>query len=82
MQDTACNKPIAVIDFANNRIRIHKKTIISLGSPESILVKINIPFLANIFVTKEYEKYPLLNDETTYYICKDHVCMPPTNILH
>lgn len=41
MHDTACNKPIVVIDFANNRIRIHKKTILSLGSPESILLIIN-----------------------------------------
>lgn len=35
MQDTTCDKPIAVIDFANNRIRIHKKTILSLGSPKA-----------------------------------------------
>lgn len=41
MQDTTCDKPIAVIDFANNRIRIRKKTILSLGSPESILLLIN-----------------------------------------
>ena len=45
-------------------------------------VKENIPFLANVFVTRENEKYPLLNDETTYYVCKDHICLPPTNILH
>lgn len=57
-------------------------TIVLKKASDIEKVKINIPFLANIFVTKEYEKYPLLNDETTYYICKDHVCMPPTNILH
>lgn len=45
-------------------------------------VKENIPFLANISVMRENEKYPLLNDETTYYVCKDHVCLPPINILH
>ncbi len=45
-------------------------------------VRRNIPFLANISVVKESKEYPLLNDETTYYICKDHVCLPPTNILH
>ena len=45
-------------------------------------VKENITFLANISVMKENEKYPLLNDETTYYVCKDHVCLPPINILH
>lgn len=45
-------------------------------------VKENIPFLANISVMRENEKYPLLNNETTYYVCKDHVCLPPINILH
>ncbi len=41
MQDTAYDKPVVVIDFANNLIRIHKKTILSLGSPEHILLLIN-----------------------------------------
>lgn len=35
------NKPVVVIDFANNRIRIHKKTIRSIGSPEYIALLIN-----------------------------------------
>lgn len=45
-------------------------------------MKENIPFLANISVVKESKEYPLLNDETTYYVCKDHICLPPKNILH
>ncbi len=49
---------------------------------DSEKVKISVSFLANISVMRENEKYPLLNDEMTYYICKDHVCLPPTNILH
>ena len=49
---------------------------------DSEKVKISVPFLANISVMRENEKYPLLNDETTYYVCKDHVCLPPINILH
>ncbi|MDE5649263.1 MAG: hypothetical protein K2I33_05110, partial [Oscillospiraceae bacterium] len=44
-------------------------------------VKENIPFLANISVTLESKEYPLLNEKTTYYICKDHICLPPTNDL-
>lgn len=44
-------------------------------------VKENIPFLANISVTQESKEYPLLNEKTTYYICKDHICLPPTNDL-
>lgn len=45
-------------------------------------VRRNIPFLANISVMRGNEKYPLLNDEITYYICKNRVCLSPTNILH
>lgn len=44
-------------------------------------VRRNIPFLANILVVKECKEYPLLNNETTYYVCKDHACLPPKNIL-
>lgn len=44
-------------------------------------VKENIPFLANISVTQNSKENPLLNDETTYYVCKNHTCLPPTNIL-
>lgn len=43
-------------------------------------IKSEIPFLSNILVTKENEKYHLLNDKTTYYVCRNHVCLPPTNI--
>lgn len=42
-------------------------------------VKENIPFLATILVTQERKEYPLLNEKTTYYICKNHACLPPTN---
>ncbi len=45
-------------------------------------MKSAIPFLSNILVTKENEEYPLLNDITTYYVCRNHACLPPTNILH
>ncbi len=41
--------------------------------------KFTIPFLSNILVTKENEKYPLLNDKTTYYVCRNHACLPPVN---
>lgn len=44
-------------------------------------IKENIPFLANISVTQESNEYPLLNEKTTYYICKNHACLPPTSNL-
>lgn len=40
-----------------------------------------LPFLANIEVVPESREYPLLSDITTYYICKNHTCQPPTNKL-
>ena len=43
-------------------------------------IKSEISFLANVSVMRKNEKYPLLNDKTTYYVCKDHVCLPPKNV--
>ena len=45
-------------------------------------IKRNIPFLANISVGKGSKEYPLLNEKTTYYICKKHACLTPTNMLY
>ena len=42
-------------------------------------VKDNIPFFTNISVVSECREYPLINDMTTYHVCKDHSCMPPSN---
>ncbi len=41
--------------------------------------KDNIPFIANVQVTEECGENKLLNDKTTYYVCRDHMCLPPTN---
>lgn len=41
----------------------------------------HFPFLANISVVWDSSDYPLKNDKITYYICKNHVCLPPTNRL-
>ena len=38
-----------------------------------------LPFFANVSVVQESEKYPLLNDKTTYYVCRGHMCLPPSN---
>lgn len=42
-------------------------------------LKNNLPFLANISVSENNGDYPLLNDKTTYYVCKNNVCLPPSN---
>lgn len=40
-----------------------------------------LPFLANVSVVLDSVDYPLKNDKVTYYVCKNHTCSPPTNIL-
>ncbi len=42
------------------------------------LVK-RIPFLADVSVASESTEHTLLNGETTFYICKNHSCYPPSN---
>ncbi len=36
-------------------------------------------FLADIKVVEEGGEYSLLNNKTTYYVCKNHACLPPSN---
>ncbi len=38
-----------------------------------------LPPSANVLVVNENEKYSLKNNKTTYYICRNHSCMPPFN---
>ena len=39
-----------------------------------------LPLYADIrILTQEEEEYKLLNNRTTYYVCKDHTCLPPVN---
>ena len=34
----------------------------------------------NIIILEAPEKeYPLVNDQTTFYVCKNNACLPPTN---
>ncbi len=40
-----------------------------------------LPFLANVSVVTENTKYPLLNNQTTFYVCKKYNCLPPTNAV-
>ena len=41
MTESRMEKPLIVVDFKKYRIRIHSKTILSLGSPEYIFLLIN-----------------------------------------
>ena len=39
-----------------------------------------VPLYADIKILKEETpEFKLLNGKTTYYVCKDHICLPPVN---
>lgn len=42
-------------------------------------IRAKLSFLANVSIVQESENYPLLNNKTTYYVCKNHLCLPPSN---
>lgn len=48
------------------------------GSPDIL----NLPFLTNVTVVQADNKYPLLNERTTFYVCRGNTCLPPSNELN
>ena len=53
---------------------------IALKSQEDLNeIRERLPFLANVTVVTESDEYPLLNNQTTFYVCENRICLPPTN---
>lgn len=44
-------------------------------------VRDRLPLLANVVTTEGDEAYPLVNDRTTFYVCKGYTCLAPSNVL-
>ena len=42
-------------------------------------IREKLPFIANVSIVTDSTKYPYLNNQTTFYVCKNHNCLPPTN---
>lgn len=38
-----------------------------------------LPLYADVTLCTENETHTLLNGKTTYYVCKNHMCLPPSN---
>lgn len=38
-----------------------------------------VGLLANVVIVLDSREYPLLNDKTTFYVCRDHACYAPVN---
>ncbi|MDE7367759.1 MAG: thioredoxin domain-containing protein [Lachnospiraceae bacterium] len=56
-------------------------TIVLKNSTDLENIKKQLPLLANAIVVSESKEYPLVNDSTTFYVCKNHTCFSPTNTL-
>lgn len=62
--------------MAYNLVRLYQ---ITEKDEYNELFEKQIAFIANVSVVTDNAKYPLLNNQTTFYVCKNRNCLPPTN---
>lgn len=56
--------------------------VIALKEPSDLEeVRDRLPLLANVVTTAGDEAYPLVNDRTTFYVCRGHTCLAPSNVF-
>ena len=59
-----------------------KITVVMKETDDVEQIMAQMPLYASVTVLeRESAEYPLLHGDTTYYICKDRTCLPPTNQL-
>jgi len=58
---------------------VHITVVLENNMDKNNIDKSKLPFLADTEVVEAGGKYSLLNNKTTYYICKNHACLPPSN---
>ncbi|MGN0637601.1 MAG: hypothetical protein ACI4J0_04455 [Huintestinicola sp.] len=56
-------------------------TVVTKENTDLTELKERLPLLANISVTSESKNYPLINGRTTYYVCRNEHCLPPSDTL-
>lgn len=58
------------------------KSIVCVLKDEIDLEKLKFPLNTNVKILyKSTDEYKLINDKTTFYVCENHSCKPPTNRL-
>lgn len=69
----------AFLDFENPPAKV---TVVSENPDDTNILPLCLsPDTAVVLLHGPSEEYPLKNGKTTFYICKNHSCMPPTNNL-
>ncbi len=60
-----------------------KVTVVSDQQTDKITLPLAFPPDAVVILGDAFTKeYPLINGKTTYYVCRGHSCLPPTNDLN
>ncbi len=59
-----------------------KIIIVSDADADTQELPLAVPTDAVAVLRAPSQEYPLKNDQTTYYVCTRHSCLPPTNDLH
>ncbi len=71
---------IALLDYEEPSTKI---TVVMNEDADKSTLSIALPCHAIvILLTTPTKEYPLKNGKTTYYVCKGHSCLPPSNDLY
>ena len=71
---------IALLFYQNPPQKI--TVVLSSQDRASDIIK-NLPLYADVRILPENNtEYSLVNGRTTYYVCRDHMCLPPVNELN
>lgn len=59
---------------------LEKITVVLSKEDQAEKIMAHLPFFADIkILSQETTEYKLLNNKTTYYVCKNRTCLPPSN---
>lgn len=70
----------ALLEHTNPPMKI---TVVTDEQTDKSRLPLSLPPNAvAILLEQPSDEYPLINSRTTYYVCRGHSCLPPTNDLH
>ncbi len=70
----------ALLEYKEPTVKI---TVVADDKTDIKRLPLDLPVNAVVnFLSKPTKEYPQKNEKTTYYVCKGHSCMPPTNDLN
>ena len=70
----------ALLEHTNSPMKI---TVVTDEQTDKKSLPLALPSdTVTIFLGQPSDEYPLVNGKTTYYVCRGHSCLPPTNDLH